>query len=250
MCFVCCFSDSSDNILAEAKYFGLNIRQQLLPVQCTRHSCIKSVTFILYLLNNLKIRHCIIGIFLDQVYIRHQYYTRRGMIVAKLDSVINPMLSRELFNKWLVTKFMTNNREIYTSSKKALIYIAIGETVLITGLPFIFLDGITLKSFSILLLISIIFFAIMYAIEWSRRRIKSVEFVDGKIIILKSITNYQDTMEPKLEIALKSITKCVNKNKTSWNLEYSGNKILKLNLYAFDAEDADKIIAKIKDGMN
>jgi len=122
---------------------------------------------------------------------------------------------------------------------------AIGETILIAGLPIVFLYSINFKGFMIWLLISVVVFGIMFAIEWSKRTIRSVEFSNDKVIILKSTTTYHDTLEPKIEIDLKSITKCMKMSKTSWGLEYGDNKKMNLNLYAFGSDATDKIISKI-----
>jgi hypothetical protein len=140
---------------------------------------------------------------------------------------------------------MTTSNGKYSSSQKALVYTAIGETVLIAGLPVLVIDRITLNGFLIWLLISVVVFGIMYAIEWGKRTIISIEFSGDKIIILKTSTTYQDTLEPKIEIDLNSITKCVKKSKTTWDIEYGENQKLKLNLYAFGSDATDRIISKI-----
>jgi len=138
---------------------------------------------------------------------------------------------------------MPDSSKHYHSAIKLLILPAIGEAVLISGLLIFYLfEKFSAKSLFLIVAIFAFTFIIMFASEWNRRKIKSIEFLNDKMIILKA----QDVLNPEHSIEFKSITEITKKRfGKKWDLMQTDGKKYSLNLHSFYPEDQDKIINEI-----
>ena len=103
---------------------------------------------------------------------------------------------------------MPDSSKTYHSAIKLLILPALGEALLISGLLIFYLfENFSASSLLLIFAIFVFTFLIMFASEWSRRKIKSIEFLNEKMIILKA----QDVLNPEHTILLKSTSE-ITKN--------------------------------------
>jgi hypothetical protein len=138
---------------------------------------------------------------------------------------------------------MRDSTRTYHSAIKLLIIPAIGEAALVSGVPIFYLvDKLTAKSFLLSVAIFICIFLIVFASEWGRRKIKSIEFSNEEMTILRA----QNVINPKYTIKLKSISKITRKRfGKKWDIELKDGSKKNLTLYSFYADDQEEIINKI-----